>query len=429
MLRKEDRGYVSWGTFGRKALLTPKPFEALEVVAASFEPGGSTGAEPYAHGDSEEMLLVVAGEVELTLGDETMHLRAGDCARYRSSTAHRIVECRRGDGGGDLRDQPAELLMSTAHDVELRGVTRRFGDVAAVDALDLAVVKGEFLSLLGPSGCGKTTTLRLIAGFERPDAGVVLIDGSDVSRLPPYRRPVNTVFQSYALFPHLSVLDNVAYGLKQRRIPRRDRRARAQEMLELVHLRDVGTRRPRELSGGQQQRVALARALVMSPKVLLLDEPLGALDLQVRKALQIELKRIQETVGITFVYVTHDQEEALAMSDRVAVMNRGRIEQLAPPQEIYDTPATEFVAAFIGDTNFVDSPAGRLAVRPENVRLTRAGEGSGGHRRGSDGDRCRSAVRRPPGRRAGGAHPHAAVRRHGRRVARRGGARDGVMGA
>jgi len=268
--------------------------------------------------------------------------------------------------------------MSTTHDVELRGVTRRFGEVAAVDALDLAVVKGEFLSLLGPSGCGKTTTLRLIAGFERPDAGVVLIDGSDVSRLPPYRRPVNTVFQSYALFPHLSVVDNVAYGLKQRSIPRRDRRARAQEMLELVHLRDVGSRRPRELSGGQQQRVALARALVMSPKVLLLDEPLGALDLQVRKALQIELKRIQETVGITFVYVTHDQEEALAMSDRVAVMNRGRIEQLAPPQEIYDTPATEFVAAFIGDTNFVDSPAGRLAVRPENVRLTRAGEGSGG---------------------------------------------------
>ncbi len=264
------------------------------------------------------------------------------------------------------------------HDVELRGVTRRFGEIAAVDALDLAVVRGEFLSLLGPSGCGKTTTLRLIAGFERPDLGTVYIDGSDVSRLPPYRRPVNTVFQSYALFPHLSVLENVAYGLKQRRIPRRDRRVRAQEMLELVHLRDVGRRRPRELSGGQQQRVALARALVMSPKVLLLDEPLGALDLQVRKALQIELKRIQETVGITFIYVTHDQEEALAMSDRVAVMNGGRIEQLAPPQEIYDRPATEFVAAFIGDTNFVDAPSGRLAVRPEHVRLSRAGDGSQG---------------------------------------------------
>ena len=261
------------------------------------------------------------------------------------------------------------------HDVELRGVTRRFGEVAAVDALDLAVIKGEFLSLLGPSGCGKTTTLRLIAGFERPDAGTISIDGSDVSRLPPYRRPVNTVFQSYALFPHLSVLDNVAYGLKQRRIARADRRLRAQEMLELVHLGDVGRRRPRELSGGQQQRVALARALVMSPKVLLLDEPLGALDLQVRKALQIELKRIQETVGITFVYVTHDQEEALAMSDRVAVMNRGKIEQLAPPQEIYDTPATEFVASFIGDTNFVEQPGGRVAVRPEQIRLAREGEG------------------------------------------------------
>ena len=264
------------------------------------------------------------------------------------------------------------------HDVELRGVTRRFGAVAAVDALDLAVVKGEFLSLLGPSGCGKTTTLRLIAGFERPDEGTISIDGSDVSRLPPYRRPVNTVFQSYALFPHLSVLDNVAYGLKQRRIPRSERRVRATEMLELVQLEDVGSRRPRELSGGQQQRVALARALVMSPKVLLLDEPLGALDLQVRKALQIELKRIQETVGITFVYVTHDQEEALAMSDRVAVMNKGRIEQLAPPQEIYDAPATEFVASFIGDTNFVAAPSGRLAIRPENVRLSRSGDGSQG---------------------------------------------------
>jgi len=269
-------------------------------------------------------------------------------------------------------------MAAATYDVELRGVTRRFGETAAVDALDLAVVRGEFLSLLGPSGCGKTTTLRLIAGFERPDDGVVAIDGSDVSNLPPYRRPVNTVFQSYALFPHLSVADNVAYGLKQRRLPRRERRARAEEMLELVHLQGVGSRRPRELSGGQQQRVALARALVMSPKVLLLDEPLGALDLQVRKALQIELKRIQESVGITFVYVTHDQEEALAMSDRVAVMNRGQIEQLAPPQEIYDHPATEFVAAFIGDTNFVVSSAGRLAVRPESIRLARDGEGTGG---------------------------------------------------
>jgi ABC-type Fe3+/spermidine/putrescine transport system ATPase subunit len=262
-----------------------------------------------------------------------------------------------------------------AWDVELDRVTRRFGDVVAVDGVSLQVEHGEFLSLLGPSGCGKTTTLRLIAGFEHPDAGAVRIDGQDVSRLPAYKRPVNTVFQSYALFPHLSVLDNVAYGLKQRGVPRGERRPRAEEMLEVVHLPDLGRRKPRELSGGQQQRVALARALVMSPKVLLLDEPLGALDLKVRKALQIELKRIQQDVGITFVYVTHDQEEALAMSDRVAVMNAGRIEQLAPPQEIYDRPATTFVAGFIGDTNFIRAGGGDVAVRPEGLRLTRTGEG------------------------------------------------------
>ena len=212
---------------------------------------------------------------------------------------------------------------------------------------------GEFLSLLGPSGCGKTTTLRLIAGFERPDEGEVRIGGQDVSRVPPYRRDVNTVFQSYALFPHLTVLDNVAYGLKQRGLGRAERRARATEMLELVRLAGLEGRKPRQLSGGQQQRVALARALVMHPRVLLLDEPLGALDLKVRKELQIELKRIQEEIGITFVYVTHDQEEALAMSDRVVVMNGGRIEQIGVPHEIYDKPATEWIAGFIGDTNFI----------------------------------------------------------------------------
>jgi ABC-type Fe3+/spermidine/putrescine transport system ATPase subunit len=260
-------------------------------------------------------------------------------------------------------------------DVELEGVSRRFGSVVAVDDLDLQVRAGEFLSLLGPSGCGKTTTLRLIAGFEHPDAGVVRIDGQDVSRLPPYKRPVNTVFQSYALFPHLSVLDNIAYGLKQRRLAKAERRRQAMEMLELVQLPDLARRRPRELSGGQQQRVALARALVMSPRVLLLDEPLGALDLQVRKALQIELKRIQESLGITFVYVTHDQEEALAMSDRVAVMSGGRIEQLASPQEIYDSPGTPFVAGFIGDTNFIERSGRRIAVRPERLRLARTGDG------------------------------------------------------
>ncbi|HLE98612.1 MAG TPA: ABC transporter ATP-binding protein [Gaiellaceae bacterium] len=263
-------------------------------------------------------------------------------------------------------------------DVELAGVTKRFGDVAAVDSVDLEVRPGEFLSLLGPSGCGKTTTLRLIAGFERPDEGEVRIGGRDVSRLPAYKRNVNTVFQSYALFPHLSVQANVAYGLKQRGLGRRARRQRAAEMLELVHLAGYEDRKPRQLSGGQQQRVALARALVMQPQVLLLDEPLGALDLKVRKQLQIELKRIQEEVGITFVYVTHDQEEALAMSDRVAVMNAGRIEQLGSPREIYDQPGTEFVAGFIGDTNFVRVLGREVGVRPEQLRVARDGEGLSG---------------------------------------------------
>jgi ABC-type Fe3+/spermidine/putrescine transport system ATPase subunit len=256
-------------------------------------------------------------------------------------------------------------------DVELRGVTKRFDDVVAVDSIELAVRHGEFLSLLGPSGCGKTTTLRLIAGFDRPDEGQILIAGEDVVRLPPYRRAVNTVFQSYALFPHLNVLDNVAYGLKQRGLARGARRARAREALELVRLRELEARKPKQLSGGQQQRVALARALVMEPKVLLLDEPLGALDLKVRKQLQIELKRIQETVGITFVYVTHDQEEALAMSDRVAVMNEGRIEQLGLPREIYDSPATSFVADFIGETNFIRLDGSVVAIRPERLELER----------------------------------------------------------
>ena len=273
---------------------------------------------------------------------------------------------------------PGLVVSSLAADVELRNVTKRFDDVVAVDALDLHVDKHEFLSLLGPSGCGKTTTLRLIAGFERPDEGAVLIGGEDMSRVPPYRRPVNTVFQSYALFPHLKVLDNVAYGLKQRGLPKPERLARANAMLELVRLPGVGARKPRQLSGGQQQRVALARALVMEPRVLLLDEPLGALDLKVRKELQIELKAIQETVGVTFVYVTHDQEEALAMSDRVAVMSDGRIEQLGTPREIYDSPATRFVASFIGETNFIRRDGRVLAVRPERMQVKR--DGSNGPR-------------------------------------------------
>src|ERR687893_1808467 len=268
------------------------------------------------------------------------------------------------------------LALESA-EVTLRRLTKRFDDVVAVDNVDLQVDAGEFMSLLGPSGCGKTTTLRLIAGFERPDEGAVLIGGEDVGRLPPYRRDVNTVFQSYALFPHLRVLDNVAYGLKQRGFSKDERRDRARAMLELVRLPEVEARKPRQLSGGQQQRVALARALVMEPKVLLLDEPLGALDLKVRKQLQIELKRIQERVGITFVYVTHDQEEALAMSDRVAVMNAGRIEQLGAPREIYDRPATRFVADFIGETNFIRKDGATVAVRPEQVQLARGSADNG----------------------------------------------------
>jgi spermidine/putrescine transport system ATP-binding protein len=257
-------------------------------------------------------------------------------------------------------------------DVEFRGVTKRFDDVVAVDRLDLGVEHGEFLSLLGPSGCGKTTTLRLIAGFEQPDEGAIEIGGRDVRGLPPYRRDVNTVFQAYALFPHLTVLDNVAYGLKQRGRSRRAREAQARQALELVRLPHVADRRPRQLSGGQQQRVALARALVMEPKVLLLDEPLGALDLKVRRELQIELKQVQARVGITFVYVTHDQEEALAMSDRVVVMNHGHIEQIGAPREIYDAPASRFVADFIGETNFIRQGERTIAVRPERLEVVPA---------------------------------------------------------
>ena len=256
-------------------------------------------------------------------------------------------------------------------DVVLDDVTKRFGPVAAVDQIKLSIACGEFVSLLGPSGCGKTTTLRLIAGFEQPDTGRIRIGNEDVFGLPPYKRNVNTVFQSYALFPHLRVLENVAYGLRHRQIDKPERERRARAMLELVRLDGIERRKPSELSGGQQQRVALARALVMEPKVLLLDEPLGALDLSVRKQLQIELKRIQSQVGVTFLYVTHDQEEALAMSDRVVVMNNGRIEQIGTPREVYDNPRSDFVASFIGDTNLVEANGQTIAVRAENMVVRR----------------------------------------------------------
>ena len=259
-----------------------------------------------------------------------------------------------------------------AYDVEFRAVTKRFGSLTAVDAVSLRVRKGEFLSLLGPSGCGKTTSLRLIAGFEQPDEGEILIGGTDAAGTPPYKRDVNTVFQSYALFPHMSVLDNVAYGLKQRKVGKAERHAKARAALELVQMTGRETHRPAMLSGGQQQRVALARALVMSPRVLLLDEPLGALDLKLRKEMQIELKRIQEQVGITFVYVTHDQGEALSMSDRVAVMSNGVIEQIDEPRAIYDRPLTPFVADFIGDMNFL---TGEVAEAADGGFAVAAGPG------------------------------------------------------
>ena len=238
--------------------------------------------------------------------------------------------------------------------VELRGVTKRFGNFTAVDQLSLHIRPGEFLTLLGPSGCGKTTTLRMIAGFEEPTSGQILIDGVATSGVPPFKRNVNTVFQNYALFPHLSVQDNVAFGLKMKRVGRAERERRARETLDLVQLTHLADRRPNQLSGGQQQRVALARALVNHPAVLLLDEPLGALDLKLRKAMQLELTGLQQRVGITFVYVTHDQDEALTMSDRIAVMDGGRLHQIGTPAEIYERPNSRFVANFIGESNFLD---------------------------------------------------------------------------
>jgi putative spermidine/putrescine transport system ATP-binding protein len=253
--------------------------------------------------------------------------------------------------------------------VRLNGARKLYGEVVAVDRVDLEILEDEFFTLLGPSGSGKTTCLRMIAGFERPDEGRVELAGRDVTDLPPYERDVNTVFQDYALFPHMSVGENVEYGLRIAKVDSGERRRRAAEALELVRLGGYEKRRPGQLSGGQRQRVALARALVNRPRVLLLDEPLGALDLKLRQQMQQELRSIQGEVGITFVYVTHDQEEALAMSDRMAVFAEGRVEQVGPPAEVYEHPSNEFVAGFVGVSNIVERDGQRFTIRPEKVRI------------------------------------------------------------
>jgi putative spermidine/putrescine transport system ATP-binding protein len=261
-----------------------------------------------------------------------------------------------------------------AAEVSVEGCRKSYGDVVAVDGVDLEVGAGEFFTLLGPSGSGKTTTLRIIAGFEQPDAGRVTLAGEDITRRPPYARDVNTVFQDYALFPHMTVAENVGYGLKVKGVPRAERRRSVDEVLEMVRLGGYGGRKPIQLSGGQRQRVALARSIVNRPKVLLLDEPLGALDLKLRQEMQVFLKSLQRELGMTFLYVTHDQEEALTMSDHLAVFNDGRIEQVGSPADVYERPATEFVAGFVGTSNIVERGGRRLSVRPERITLNGHGE-------------------------------------------------------
>ena len=258
--------------------------------------------------------------------------------------------------------------------VRVAAVRKRYGAVTALDGVDLTIEAGEFFTLLGPSGSGKTTLLRLLAGFEHPDGGQIELAGRDVTGTPPYARDVNTVFQDYALFPHMTVLQNIEYALRVRKVPKPERREKARQALEMVQLHGLGERKPAQLSGGQRQRVALARAIVNEPQLLLLDEPLGALDLKLRQEMQIELQHVQREVGITFVYVTHDQEEALSMSDRIAVLNQGRIEQVGAPMEVYERPATSFVAGFIGISNLIERGGRQLTVRPEKIRLLGSGE-------------------------------------------------------
>jgi len=273
---------------------------------------------------------------------------------------------------------PARGAPAATPAVRLNGIRRTFGDVVAIENLDLDIAEGEFFTLLGPSGSGKTTTLRVIAGFEQPDDGHVELGGVDVTRVPPSERDVNTVFQDYALFPHMTVQENVEYGLRVKGVSRRERREKAREVLERVRLPNVASRKPAQLSGGQRQRVALARAIVNSPTVLLLDEPLGALDLKLRQEMQVFLKDLQRDLGITFVYVTHDQEEALTMSDRMAVFNEGRIEQTGSPAEVYEHPQTEFVAGFVGVSNVLERNGRRITIRPEKIHMSDDGPGEAG---------------------------------------------------
>ena len=272
--------------------------------------------------------------------------------------------------------QPSRAVTTASPDVLLRlsGIRKHYAGTVAVEHVDLAINRGEFFTLLGPSGSGKTTTLRLIAGFERPDAGTIVLDGVDVARTPPFARNINTVFQDYALFPHMSVAENVAYGLRAKRVPPAECRDRAAEALRTVQMSAFAERRPAQLSGGQRQRVGLARAIVNRPGLLLLDEPLGALDLKLRRDMQLELKHIQREVGITFLYVTHDQEEALSMSSRIAIFDKGRIAQVGTPQEIYERPASSFVAGFIGTSSLVKRNGRHYVLRPERVRVAAPGD-------------------------------------------------------
>ena len=283
-----------------------------------------------------------------------------------------------GTAGSTRPTDPSDEHGTNTPDVRLVGVRKVYGDVVAVAGIDLEIAHGEFFTLLGPSGSGKTTTLRMIAGFEEPDSGTVELAGRDMSGLPPYDREVNTVFQDYALFPHMTVGENVEYGMRVSRVGRAERRTRAKEALEMVRLGGFEGRKPNMLSGGQRQRVALARAIVNRPRVLLLDEPLGALDLKLREQMQVELKGIQTDVAITFIYVTHDQDEALTMSDRIAVFNDGRVEQVGGPAEIYERPATPFVTGFVGVSNTLERDGSRFTVRPEKVRLLEATDDGAG---------------------------------------------------